>query len=165
MRLAVLSDTHNHSQNLKSILPLLRAETVETILHCGDVTDPDTLQWLAEFRIVCTFGNGDWNAAQIRKDLLAWRSDNYAATSYQGELDGVKIAAAHGHIPGMVNSLVESRQFAYVFHGHSHRRKDEWIDATRLVNPGALGGLHVETRSFVILDTSSGALTFHQLEN
>ncbi len=76
----------------------------------------------------------------------------------------MKIAATHGHLEGVVENLVESREYAYVFTGHSHRRKDEMIRATRLINPGALGGMHVEKRSFVILDLTSGKLDVHFLE-
>ena len=164
MRLAILSDTHNHSANLKKVIDRLRQENIETVLHCGDLTDIETVQLLVEFRLIITFGNGDWNANQIRQNILYYRSDNFGDIIFRGALDGVKIAATHGHLEGLVDNLVESGEYAYVFHGHSHRRKDEMIRATRLVNPGALGGLHPEKRSFVILDLQSGDLDFHLLD-
>jgi len=164
MRLAILSDTHNHKANLQSAINRLRQEKIETVLHCGDLTEIETALLLAEFRLIITFGNGDWNANQIQQNLRYYRADNFSDIIYHGELDGVKIAATHGHLEGVVENLVESGEYAYVFTGHSHRRKDEMIRATRLINPGALGGLHVEKRSFVILDLSSGKLDVHLLE-
>lgn len=164
MRLAVLSDTHNHTANLKSVVERLRQENIDTVLHCGDLTDLNTALLLAEFRLIVTFGNGDWNANQIRQNMMYYRSDNFGGIVYRGELDGVQIAATHGHLEGVIENLVDCREYAYVFYGHSHRRKDQMIHSTRLVNPGALGGLHAEKRSFVILDLQSGDLDFHLLE-
>ena len=164
MRLAVLSDTHNNSTNLKNAIIRLREEHIETVLHCGDVTDLETALLLAEFRLIVTFGNGDWNANQIRQNLMYYRADNFGGLVYRGEFDGVKIAATHGHLEGVRESLVESGEYAYVFQGHTHRRMDEMVRATHLVNPGALGGLHVEERSFVILDMQTGSLDFHLIE-
>jgi putative phosphoesterase len=164
MRLAILSDTHNHTANLRKAIDQLRQEKIETVFHCGDLTDIETALLLVEFRLIITFGNGDWNANQIRQNLSYYRTDNFGDLIYRGEMDGVKIAAAHGHLEGMVENLVESGEYAYVFTGHTHRRKDEMIRSTRLINPGALGGLHVEKRSFVILDLPSGRLDVHFLE-
>ncbi len=69
MRLAILSDTHNHKANLQSAINLLRQEKIETVLHCGDLTEIETALLLAEFRLIITFGNGDWNAGQIQQNL------------------------------------------------------------------------------------------------
>jgi putative phosphoesterase len=164
MRLAILSDTHNHKANLQRAIIQLRQEKIETVLHCGDLTEIETALLLVEFRLIVTFGNGDWNANQIRQNLMYYRADNFGDIVYQGELDGVKIAATHGHLEGLAESLVESGEYAYVFTGHSHRRKDEMVRTTRLINPGALGGMHVEKRSFVILDLPSGDLDVHFVE-
>lgn len=160
MRLAVLSDTHNHTGNLKNAILRLRQENIETVLHCGDITELETALLLVEFRLICTFGNGDLNADQIHKSLLYYREDNFGGIIFRGELDGVRVAATHGHLEGVVENLVESRDYAFVFHGHTHRREDNMVGSTRVVNPGALGGLHVEKRSFLIFDTQSGKLDF-----
>jgi len=164
MRLAVLSDTHNHTANLKNVIEHLRQEKIEIVLHCGDLTEIETALMLVEFRLFVTFGNGDWNANQIRQNLMYYRADNFGGIVFRGELDGVKIAATHGHLEGVLENLVQCGEYAYVFYGHSHRRKDELIRATRMVNPGALGGMHVEKRSFVILDLQSGNLDYHLLD-
>ena len=163
MRLAVLSDTHNQIANLKTVIERLRQENIETVIHCGDLTDVETALLLVEFRLIVTFGNGDWRANQIRNTIMYYREDNFAGTVYRGKLDGINIAAAHGHLNGDIVSLLDSGEYAFVFYGHSHRRKDVMVRSTRLVNPGALGGQHVEERSFVILDLQTGKLDFHLL--
>lgn len=164
MRLGILSDTHNNLANLHAALEILRHEQVSTLIHCGDLTDVETALQLAEFRIICTFGNRDWNASEIKQNLLYFRADNYSNFFYQGELGGVKIAATHGHMRSTLENMIQSDQYAYVFHGHSHMRRDERVGTTRVINPGALGGVKHEARSFAILDLDTGKLDFHLID-
>lgn len=164
MKIGILSDTHNNQPNVRSALEILRHEQVDTLFHCGDITEPETALLLVEFRVICTFGNGDWNAPEIRKNLLYFRPDNFAAVSYEGVLDGVKIAATHGHLPGILENQIQSGEFDYVFHGHSHLSEDRTAGRTRVINPGALGGLKREPRSFAILDLVSGKLNWRMID-
>ncbi|MEA4909158.1 MAG: metallophosphoesterase family protein [Anaerolineaceae bacterium] len=160
MLLAILSDTHNHSAHLLHALEICRAEGAGALLHCGDVTSPATAGLLAGFKIWLTFGNGDVDEEALRATLGQLDADNWTGMVWSGEIGGVPIAATHGHLDGKVAELVASGRYRYVFHGHSHRRQDELHGATRLVNPGALGGLRGTDRSFCLLDLSSQALKF-----
>jgi len=56
--------------------------------------------------------------------------------------------------------LVNSGEYAYVFHGHTHYRADWWAASTRVINPGALGGTKRESRSICIIDLESGEAQF-----
>ena len=158
MKIGILSDTHNNQSNVRSALEILRQEQVDTLFHCGDITELETTLLLVEFRVICTFGNGDWNAAEIRQNLLYFRADNVSGISYEGNWDGIKIAATHGHLPGILENQIQSGEFDYVFHGHSHLSEDRQAGRTRVINPGALGGLKREPRGFAILDLESGKL-------
>jgi len=160
----VLSDTHNNLANLQKVLRAFRQAGVETVLHCGDLSDLQMGLQLVEFRVICTFGNNDWNANEIRQNLLDFGSDNFGGIIFRGEVGGVKIAATHGHLSEVRENLAHSGEFSFVFFGHSHRQSDEWVGITRVINPGALGGAYYESRSFVILDLASGKPDFHTLD-
>jgi uncharacterized protein len=164
MLLGLLSDTHNSVSNLQKALHEFRLAGVQTVFHCGDLTDLETALQLVEFQVICTFGNGDWNANEIRRNLQYFNPQNFGGLIFRGEIDGVKIAATHGHLGDTVDLLAQSGEFAYVFHGHDHRRRDDRVRITRIINPGALGGRKVEARSFAILDLSSGDLRFTILD-
>ena len=60
---------------------------------------------------------------------------------YYGEIGGVPLAVTHSHIDGKVMELVQLKRYEWIFHGHTHRKRDEIIKGVRIVNPGALGGL------------------------
>ena len=47
--------------------------------------------------------------------------------------------------------------------GHTHRRRDQTIGRTRVINPGALGGVRWQRRSFCILDLATGEARFVKL--
>jgi hypothetical protein len=158
--IGVLSDTHNNTANLRAALEIFQRRGVQRLIHCGDVTDPATLEWLVEFRVITVFGNGDNSSGEMRDQLVRYDSLNFAGLIYRGQIGGVKIAAAHGHLPGSLDELIRSGEFDYVFHGHSHRRRDERIGRTRVINPGALGGLHREARSICIVDLDARQAEF-----
>jgi predicted phosphodiesterase len=77
---------------------------------------------------------------------------------FTGQIDGVPVAATHGHQGDQLQAFIRSGRYDYVFHGHTHRRRDERVGDTRVINPGALGGVRYENRSVAILDLTRGAL-------
>jgi putative phosphoesterase len=157
--IGILSDTHNNEANLLRALDVFRAAGVGTLFHCGDLTQPETARLLDGFRVIFTFGNGDLAEGEIINQLKYFRADNYAAHTFTGEIEGVMLAATHGHERSRLDPLVQSGRYAYVFRGHSHRAEDtRYPNGTRLINPGALGGLKPEPRQCALLDLVSGEL-------
>jgi uncharacterized protein len=160
MLIGVMSDTHNNSSNLLKALEIFRKAGVETLFHLGDITRPDMAAQLNGFRIIHTVGNGDYLSGEIRNRLLEMNPENFSGMVFTGEIGGERIAATHGHLPGKVEELARSAQYRFVLHGHSHRRRDEKQWGARIVNPGALGGLHPQERSIAILDLAEGRVMF-----
>lgn len=160
MKIGIISDTHNNFDNLRTALEVLKTEGVALLFHCGDATGVEILQQLSQFRVVYLFGNGDFLTGEMQKTLLDMGPQNFAGMVYTGEIDGVQVAATHGHLEGQASQLVQSKRYDYVFQGHSHRHRDILVGTTHHVNPGALGGLHPEPRSFATLDLQTRELKF-----
>ena len=160
MKLGIISDTHNHFENLKAALAYLRAVKIDLLVHCGDATSLEVVQALSGFQVVYLFGNGDFLTGAMQETLAGLAPHNFAGLTYTDHLDGVAIAATHGHLEGELDRLVTSGRYDIVIHGHSHRRRDNLVGRTRVINPGALGGLHIETRSFALLDLADRSLRF-----
>lgn len=162
MKIGILSDTHDHLHNLETALERLRAEGVERILHCGDVCKPGMIQALEDFDVWIAQGNMDCHLGlaqvvenEIGPGRLAWL--------HRPTLDGYPVAMVHGDNEEALHNLITSNQYAYVFHGHTHRRRDQTIGRTRVINPGALGGTRRQSRSFCILDLETGEIRFFEL--
>ena len=162
VKLGILSDTHNHFENLRHALAILRAEKVDLLIHCGDATRLEIVQELSEFRVVYLFGNGDILTGAMQETLMRMNSQNFAGLTYTDHLDGTAVAATHGHLDGELNRLVTSGRYDLVIHGHTHRRRDQQVGKSWVINPGALGGVHIEARSFALLDLAGRTLRFYK---
>ena len=162
MKIGILADTHDNLPNLAAALKILQAEGVTKILHCGDVCGPDVVRALTGFEVWIAQGNMDRHLGlasaakeSLGQDRLAWL--------HRPTLNGYSVAVIHGDNEEVLGNLIASGRYAYVFHGHTHRRRDETIGRTRVVNPGALGGTRRQRRSFCILDLATGETRFVEL--
>lgn len=162
MRIGLLSDTHNNAANTQAALDIFRAQEITTLLHCGDITRPQLMPLFAGWDVTFVLGNGDEDAAGL---IAAARAIGVPPPRpmYALTLDGTTIALTHGQDDEALQALIESQQYRWVFHGHTHRRRDERVRRTRVVNPGALGGRRVGPRSAAIVDLSADTVTFVQI--
>jgi putative phosphoesterase len=158
MLIAVLSDTHDNRTAVRKALELARSRGAEEILHCGDLTSASTVAQFQGWTLQYTFGNMDWDKAEIHAAVDRLGTGSSCGTELHLERDGLRIAMAHGHRSDQLAQVIQSGKYAFVFHGHTHRRRDERIGRTRVVNPGALGSIATEKYSFCLLDTASGEI-------
>lgn len=129
------------------------------LIHCGDMCNVATAQQMAGFDVVYVNGNMDDSAAAVNDTILQLNPRNTAGITYSDKVGGVRIAATHGHLRDKLEGLI-GRRHAFVFHGHTHRRRDELVGKTRVVNPGALGGVRYEPRSVCLVDLDTEAVRF-----
>lgn len=166
MRIGVLSDTHNNIGNLLKALQFFRAEGIKQLVHCGDMADMMTARQMGDFDIIYVNGNMDDTAEAVSHVVWTLNLRNEVPGDvFTGELDGVPIAATHGHLAGKLDKLIRSRRYQYVFHGHTHRQRDEMMGKTRVINPGALGGARYGPRSVCVVDLSENRVHFEQISN
>ena len=159
MKIGVLSDSHENVTNLELALDAYRAEGITQVIHCGDMTTDATARSLIGFSVVYVEGNMDQSVPDIYRTLRDLNPHSVMLPSYESEIEGVSIGVTHGDNEDELRRLIDSGKHQYVFHGHTHRRRDEIQGTTRIFNPGALGGLQFESRSYSILDLETGEIT------
>ena len=162
MRIAVLSDTHNDMRNTMRALELIRRQSLGSIVHCGDITSLETLSLFADFDAYFVAGNMDREYADLSARAEALFGKGHFAAFLEHSFDGIAVAACHGHDADF-SRLVDGGRFAWFFRGHTHRRLYQQANCTRVLNPGALGGLRRETCSFAVVDLETGGLQFVEL--
>ncbi len=160
MQICVLSDTHDNLSNITMVLEACRDRRIETLIHCGDLTSLEMVSHFKGFRVIYTTGNMDHATGSIHQRFKKMRDDNYVGPVYKGHINGVPIAATHSHLDNVISDLVSRQQYKWIFHGHTHQRRDEVIKGARIINPGALGGLGKESRSFCIVDLDANDVEF-----
>jgi putative phosphoesterase len=162
MKIAVLSDTHNNQEYTNRALEAIRAEGVSTIIHCGDISEAETVGLFNGFSVSFALGNADRNYGELKRAAESLVPSAAVAPFFTLSYDGIDVAVCHGHTETL-RRLISSGSYGYVFHGHSHRRKEERLDDTVVVNPGALGGLRAQTRSFCFVDFGVKRVGFVEL--
>jgi putative phosphoesterase len=164
MRLGLISDSHDDKKSLKAALRRLRQVGAERLIHCGDMTSAGTAQLLKGWPLIYVEGNMDREADLVRQALLELDPGNSVGLSFEGQIGPARLAVTHGHLESEVERLLAAETFDYLLLGHTHRRRDERIGRTRVINPGALGGLQFESRSLGVLDLQTGALEIFELD-
>ncbi len=136
VKIAVVSDTHSNFPIVERALAIIAELRIDWILHCGDLEDADTVR-LFPSNTHFVLGNCDTDVDRIRQaidEIGAQFHDGYGVVEYEG----CRIAFLHGHDRYRLRDLENAEAFHFIFHGHTHQRKDEAIGMTRVVNPGAL---------------------------
>ncbi len=160
MLIAVMSDTHDNRTSIRKALELARARGAAEVFHCGDLVSAPVVALFQGWALQYAEGNMDRDGAEIRAAVDRLGLGSSSGAELHLERDGLRIALLHGHRAARLAEAVESRNHHFVFHGHTHRRRDERVGSTRVVNPGALGGRSVGDYSFCLFNTGLKEIEF-----
>ena len=162
MLIAVLSDIHDHLDNLQRVLSKVADAKAEHMLFLGDFCAPFTLAAMAEGftgPIDTIFGNNDGDPF-----LLSRIAARHEHITLHGQLAELKIGSCFigcNHYPDIGRRLAESGAYGAVFSGHDHKRYQHQIEKTLWANPGEIMG-RFGVVSFGLFDTEN--LEFKHVE-
>jgi len=154
MRIGIVSDTHGHVTNAAAAVRLLKTLDVAAVLHCGDIGSPAIVTLFDAWPTHFVFGNVDG------EERLLHNAIENAGQSCHGqfgsiELGGRRIALLHSHDARLFQETVAGGEWDLVCYGHTHVAKQESINGTLAVNPGALFRARQHTIAVVDLDSMS----------
>jgi putative phosphoesterase len=152
MRIGILSDTHGNRRTVTAALAELRERDITTVLHCGDIDDPETVVMFRGFTMHFVFGNCDHDKRALRAamaDIGATLHEHFGSV----ELEGVKLAFLHGDNTTLMRDVERSGYYDFLFYGHTHQAEEHQTGPTRVINPGALH--RARPKTFVVLDLGS----------
>ena len=151
MKIAILSDTHDNLESLKRILNFLKEKNVEKMIHCGDITTPETLNFIRKSfkgEIFISLGNAD-----LKDKILALRENLSGVFIFENfgeiEIDELKIGFSH-----FQNPSIDFEKYDFYFFGDTHRPFLKKIKNCYLANPGNSANLYFQL-TFAILDTKT----------
>jgi uncharacterized protein len=167
VKLAVLSDVHDHVWNLRAALAALA--DAEVLVFCGDFCSPFVVALLAEgFEgrpVHAVFGNNDGDLFRIAQNAARYDNVHLHGEVFKSELDGIRVAA--NHFPELALELARSGSFDLVCFGHDHRFRVE-REAAIAVNPGTLLGWDPAARAdvaatFAVVETQRREAAFFEV--
>lgn len=169
MKIGIISDTHGQVDLALAAAREFIFRAVDAVIHCGDVgsdmvlTEMASLLQALDIPIYAVLGNCD-----IHEGLGCFRDEpgiNLMGRVAHLTLASRRIAVLHSDDDAHFEALVRSNSYDYVFFGHSHARRDERIEKTRIVNPGAAGrGMHPSCAVVNLIDDDVTFFTIRRSE-
>lgn len=172
MKIAILSDIHDHVWRLKTVLS--QTKDCDALICCGDLCSPFIIDQLTtEFSkdIHIVFGNNDGDLFRITQKALNYKNpEGNPRVSLYGQFFQKKFESkniAVNHYPDIAFAIAESGQYDLVCYGHNHQAKVETKEATVLVNPGAVMGYDPVNKkdipaTFAVYDTYNGEVRVYE---
>ncbi len=155
-----LSDSHGEWLRTRQAIKLLLKSNCKKIIHLGDIETIEVLDELAGHKVSLVFGNCDSPSRLLDYATTLGIDVQHPAGTIK--IENLKIAFLHGDDVAKYNSFLKDDSIHIVAHGHTHEMRDEIIENTRCINPGALhrapsytvGVLDTETNLFEFLEVS-----------
>lgn len=157
MKIAIIADSHDNLENIQKFFEIIQEKNIAMIFHCGDICNSNTIKKLTqtELKIHAVCGNND--EYEYLKSYCSNTNINLIQDIGEMEIDGIKIAMTH--YPKVCEYLASLGKYDIIFYGHTHRKKTDTINKTKIVNPGDLEG-RFRNPSFVIFDTVQNEIDF-----
>lgn len=144
MKIGVLSDSHDHLDNLRKAMAAFKKAGVKKVIHAGDFVAPFTLPVLGEAGcpVVGVFGNNDGERVGLSRGFA--RLGELHERPHELEIEGRRVIVLHE--PVALPELAAA--FDLVIYGHTHK-----IDVRQnLLNPGEVCGWVTGKASCAVVD-------------
>ena len=158
MKLGVISDTHDHKDNILKAVSIMNERKVDALFHCGDYVAPFVKRWFdglndnIKENFLGVFGNNDGERVFLVKNL--GQICDIVGMEINKDFDGKKVYAAHMPHHTTIEALASSGKFDLVLSGHTHNVVNKKYDnGVLVVNPGEACGYLTGKSTFAIIDT------------
>ncbi len=161
MKIGIMSDSHDHLENIKKSIRIFKDREVDFVLHLGDYVNPASVRAFKGVKLVGIFGNNDGDKFRLINAFHEVGGE-IKGDFYEIEMDGIKFACYHGTEPQLKNALVECGKYDVVAYGHTHECENKKVGNTLVLNPGTAHGFW-ETATIIVFDTQTRSPEFIEL--
>src|SRR3954468_22775011 len=135
MRIAVISDIHDHLWNLAAALNSIRS-TADVLLCCGDLCSPFVIDELAKFErpVHIVFGNNDADLYRITTKAAKTSNVQLYGEFFEHTFENKRLAM--NHFDYLARPIAKSGDYDVVCYGHNHEIEIKPQRNCLLINPG-----------------------------
>ncbi|MHA1150579.1 MAG: metallophosphoesterase [Promethearchaeota archaeon] len=158
MLLGVISDTHDHKNNIIKAVQLINKKKVDALIHCGDYVAPFVKRWFDNLNediknnFFGVWGNNDGERLFLKQNL--GQICDIIGMEINKDFDGKHVFAAHMPTQETINALAASGKYDIIISGHTHAIVNEKRDnGVLILNPGEACGYLTGRATFAIIDT------------
>lgn len=153
MKIGIMSDSHDHVDNIQKSIQEFREREVDYILHVGDYVNPNSVREFKGVKLVGIFGNNDGDRFRL-VGAFNEVDGEIKGEFHEFEEDGLKIACYHGTEPQIKDALIECGRYDVFVYGHTHKIRNEKVGNTLVLNPGTVHGFE-HRPTIMIFDTQT----------
>lgn len=162
MLIGLISDTHENILNVQKAVEIFKKRNIDLVIHLGDIISGQTLTYFKGLPLKFIRGNCHSNVERykcVAKEL----NFEFLGRSAELNINNKTILVMHQDPDRYDPEKIG--KYDYLFHGHTHRKRDETIKGTRLINPGAhYFTTEKQNQTIAILNTENNYLEFIQIE-
>jgi len=159
MKIAVLSDTHDHMNNILKAVSIINERNADALIHCGDYVAPFVKKWFdglnesIKKNFYGVFGNNDGEKLFLKQNLGQICEFAQNGNELILELGGKRIFASHMPKQQTIDALANSGSFDIILSGHTHYLSNKKLDnGVLVINPGEVCGYLTGKATFAIID-------------
>ena len=161
MKVALISDIHDHAANLVQALGLADAAGCTHLICLGDMVHSGTFRTLRlswPYGIDLVFGNNERERRIFEQMAAQFHNTTLHGDNGEVELDGRRIYFTH--LPERAQNALLAGCFDAVFFGHTHQAFNQTFGHTLVANPGEITG-RAGKPSYGIYDTADNTVSIH----
>ena len=137
-------------EKVREFLKRAKERGVDVVFHCGDIVSPFVIPLFDGFEMHAVFGNNDGEWLFLKQKA----GDSIAKGPREIVVRGKRVALMHESF--LLEAIVKSGLYDYVFYGHTHELDLRREGKTLVVNPGEACGCLTGRSTAVLLDPESG---------
>ncbi|MBI4842764.1 MAG: metallophosphoesterase [Nitrospirae bacterium] len=153
MKIGIISDSHDHSENIMKAVKAFKKKKAGQVIHLGDYVNPASVKLFKDIKLIGIFGNNDGDKFRLMNSFSEIGGE-IMGDFYEFEADGMKIACYHGTEPQLRDSLIASGTYDVVMFGHTHECVNKKSGNTIVLNPGTCHGFR-KRATVMLFDTVS----------
>jgi putative phosphoesterase len=155
-RIGIISDTHDHLDNVRKAVALFNRLKPERVVHCGDIVAQFVLKEMNGLRVPVSavFGNCDGDRAALRQRAEEFGFELHDAP-YTLDSGGKRVVVSHQPLDALPDC-------DFYLHGHTHKLRHEGKRPV-IVNPGEACGWLSGRATVAMLDLDTEAVEFYDI--
>ena len=159
--IAVISDSHDHRDNILKAVSIINEKNVEALIHCGDFISPFAKKWFDKLndsiknQFFGVFGNNDGERLYLTEVLGQICVFPQNGNEHIIELGGKRIYVSHMPKKETIDAVANSGMFDIILSGHTHLMDNRKHKDVLILNPGELCGYLTDKPTFAIIDTET----------
>ena len=152
MLIGIISDSHDHLDNVRKAVKIFKKKKVARVYHAGDMVSPPMVVLFDGLELGMVYGNNDGEKVGLPKKI-AKIGGELGPEVLEGECKQGKIALYHGTDSTILNALIRCGKYKIVITGHTHEVENRLDGVTRVLNPGTAHGFGKQA-TIMLYDTA-----------